>query len=150
MEPSGKVWPPLGTPALNALIMVELATITFCIGLCSAEETTAQSSYPLKSENAIPLGDFSEYLSGGSAAATTSTVSAATAAAITVKQARRFAAVRASVFCSDRSRPIDFAPSSGMVCSPSQLSFDQRASRIIATKPDARGEERLHKPIRFL
>src|SRR5580704_7491749 len=96
MEPSGKGWPLRGTPALNALIMVGLATITFCIGLCSAEETTAQSSYPLKSENAIPLGDFSEYLSGGSAAATTSTVSDATAAATNVKHARRFMAVRDS------------------------------------------------------
>jgi hypothetical protein len=28
-----------------------------------AEGTTAQSSYPLKSENAIPHGDFSGYLS---------------------------------------------------------------------------------------
>ena len=50
-------------PALNALIMVGLPTITLSLSSVWAEETTAQSSYPLKSENAIPLGDFSEYLS---------------------------------------------------------------------------------------
>ena len=63
LEPSGKGWPLLGTPALYALIMVGLATITLSTSSVRAEETTAQSSYPLKSENAIPLGDFSEYLS---------------------------------------------------------------------------------------
>ena len=65
MEPSGKGWPLPGTPALNAVIMAGLATITLSIWSCRAEETTAQSSYPLKSENAIPLGDVSEYLSCG-------------------------------------------------------------------------------------
>ncbi len=64
MEPSGKGWPLPGTPALYALIIVGLATITLSTSSVRAEETTAQSSYPLKSENAIPLGDFSEYLSG--------------------------------------------------------------------------------------
>ena len=63
LEPSGKGWPLPGTPALYASIMVGLATITFSTSSVRAEETTAQSSYPLKSENAIPLGDFSEYLS---------------------------------------------------------------------------------------
>src|SRR6202167_781357 len=96
MEPSGKGWPLTGTPALNDLIIVGLATMTLSISSVRAEETTDQSSYPLKSENAIPLGDFSKYLSCGSDAATTSTVSAVTAAATTVKQARRFMAVRAS------------------------------------------------------
>jgi hypothetical protein len=43
--------------------MVGLATITLSTSSVRAEETTAQSSYPLKSESAIPLGDFSEYLS---------------------------------------------------------------------------------------
>jgi len=47
--------------------MVGFATITLSTSsstsLVQAEETTAQSSYPLKSENAIPHGDFSEYLS---------------------------------------------------------------------------------------
>jgi hypothetical protein len=52
-----------GTPALYASIMVGLATITLSTSSVRAEETTAQSSYPLKSENAIPLGDLSEYLS---------------------------------------------------------------------------------------
>ncbi|MFZ1931667.1 MAG: hypothetical protein WA261_08625 [Candidatus Sulfotelmatobacter sp.] len=52
-----------GTPALYAVIMDGLATMTLSISLVAAEEATAQSSYPLKSENAIPLGDFSEYLS---------------------------------------------------------------------------------------
>jgi hypothetical protein len=40
-----------------------LATITLSISSVRAEETTDQSSYPLKSEKAMPLGDFSEYLS---------------------------------------------------------------------------------------
>jgi hypothetical protein len=43
--------------------MVGFATITLSLSSVLAEETTAQSSYPLKSENAIPLGDFSKYLS---------------------------------------------------------------------------------------
>src|SRR6185369_1037783 len=63
LEPSGKGWPLPGKPALYASIMVGLATITLSTSSVRAEETTAQSSYPLKSENAIPLGDFSEYLS---------------------------------------------------------------------------------------
>src|SRR5439155_19421679 len=63
LEPSGKGWPLSGTPALYASIMVGLATITLRTSSVRAEETTAQSSYPLKSENAIPLGDVSEYLS---------------------------------------------------------------------------------------
>jgi hypothetical protein len=50
-------------PSLYALIIVGFATITFSTSSVRAEETTDQSSYPLKSENAIPLGDFSEYLS---------------------------------------------------------------------------------------
>src|SRR5439155_18794539 len=66
--PSGKGLPLPGTPALYALIMVGLATITLSTSSVRAEETTAQSSYPLKSENAIPLGDFSEYLSCARAA----------------------------------------------------------------------------------
>src|SRR6204780_215410 len=63
LEPSGKGWPFPGTPALYALIMVGLATITLSTSSVRAEETTDQSSYPRKSENAIPLGDFSEYFS---------------------------------------------------------------------------------------
>ena len=63
MEPYGKGWPLPGTPVLYALIMVGLATMTLSTSSVRAEETTAQSSYPVKSENAIPLGDFSEYLS---------------------------------------------------------------------------------------
>src|ERR1700680_1701169 len=63
MEPSGKDWPLAGTPAVYAFILVGLATITLSTSSVRAEETTDQSSYPLKSENAIPLGDFSEYLS---------------------------------------------------------------------------------------
>jgi hypothetical protein len=62
LEPSGKGWPLPGTPALYALIMVGLATITLSTSSARADETTARSSYPLKPENAIPLGDFSEYL----------------------------------------------------------------------------------------
>src|SRR5246127_3096604 len=63
MEPSGKGWPLPGTPALYALIMVGLATITLSTSSVRAEETTAQSSYPLKSAKAIPLGVSSAYLS---------------------------------------------------------------------------------------
>ncbi len=81
-EPSGKGWPLPGTPALYALIMVGLATITLSTSSVRAEETTAQSSYPLKSENAIPLGDFSEYLSCAETAVATRAASAAVAIAI--------------------------------------------------------------------
>src|SRR4029077_3980519 len=63
MEPSGKGWPLPGTPALYALIMVGLATITLSTSSVRAEATTDEYSYPLKSAHAIPLGDFSEYLS---------------------------------------------------------------------------------------
>jgi hypothetical protein len=56
MDPSGKGWPLPGTPALYALIIVGFATITLSISVVRAEETSAQSSYPLKSENAIPPG----------------------------------------------------------------------------------------------
>jgi hypothetical protein len=56
LEPSGKGWPLWGIPALYASIMVGLATITLSTSSVRAEETTAQSSYPLKSANAIPLG----------------------------------------------------------------------------------------------
>jgi hypothetical protein len=63
MEPSGKIWPLPGTPALYAPIMIGLATITLSTSSVRAEEATAQSSHPLKSENAIPLCVFSEYLS---------------------------------------------------------------------------------------
>src|SRR5712672_1830648 len=67
MEPSGKGWPLPGTPALYALIIGGLATITLSTSSVRADETTAQSSYPLKSENAMPLGDFSAYLSAETA-----------------------------------------------------------------------------------
>src|ERR1035438_7295231 len=73
MEPSGKGWPLPGTPALYALIIVGLATITLRTSSVRAEETTAQSSYPLKSENAITPGDFSEYLSCAKKTAATRT-----------------------------------------------------------------------------
>ncbi|MGA7631409.1 MAG: hypothetical protein WCB11_11610 [Terriglobales bacterium] len=43
--------------------MAGLATITLRISSVRADEAAAQSSYPLKSENAIPPGDVSEYLS---------------------------------------------------------------------------------------
>jgi hypothetical protein len=52
-----------GMPALKAAIMAGLATITLSTSSVRAEETTAQSSYPLKSENANPLGVTSAYLS---------------------------------------------------------------------------------------
>src|SRR5208337_5594965 len=77
MEPSGKGLPLPGIPALYALIMVGLPTITLSTSSVRAEETTDQSSYPLKSENAIPPGDFSEYLSCAESAATPRTASTA-------------------------------------------------------------------------
>src|SRR5580765_2179272 len=41
MEPSGKGWPLPGTPALYAVIMVGLPTITLSTSSVRAEETTA-------------------------------------------------------------------------------------------------------------
>jgi len=102
MEPSGKGWLLPGTPALYALIMAGLATITLSISSVRAEETTDQSWYVLKSENAIPLGAFSEYLSlswpCAKRAAATRTASTATAVATMVKPATRCTAVRVSIF----------------------------------------------------
>src|SRR5690349_24990607 len=63
MEPSGKAWPLPGTPALYDVIILGFATITLSTSSVRAEDATAQSSYPLKSENAIPPGDVREYLS---------------------------------------------------------------------------------------
>src|SRR6202044_2224288 len=77
----------------TAVIMAGLPTITLSTSSVRAEETTDQSSYPLKSENAIPLGDFSEYLFllWPCAKRTTApkTASAATAVATTVYPAMR-------------------------------------------------------------
>src|SRR6202049_1453027 len=82
LEPSGKGWPLPGTPALYALIMVGLPTMTFSSLSVRAEEITDQSSYPLKSENAIPLGDFSAYLSCAETAVPPRTASTVVAIAI--------------------------------------------------------------------
>src|ERR1700726_3695243 len=79
LEPSGKGWPLPGTPALYALIMSGLASITLSTSSVRAEETAHQSSYPLKSENAIPLGDFSAYFSYAPTTAVTSAESIAAA-----------------------------------------------------------------------
>jgi hypothetical protein len=59
-----------------------------------AVETTAQSSYPLKSEKAIPLGDISEYLSSTPIALAMGTTNAVAAIATTIKPAIRCAMVR--------------------------------------------------------
>src|SRR4030095_6654493 len=77
---SGKGCPLLGMPALYALIMIGLATITLSTSSVRAEETTAQSSYPLKSENAIPPGDISAYLSCAQTAAPRTAIAPATIA----------------------------------------------------------------------
>src|SRR4051794_23825545 len=82
LEPSGKGCPLPGMPALYALIIVGLATMTLSTSSVRAEDTTAQSSYPLKSENAIPLGDLSEYLSCAWAAVVPTTASIAALTAI--------------------------------------------------------------------
>src|SRR3954471_19170984 len=62
--------------------MAGLATMTLSTSSVRAEETTAQSSYPLKLENAIPLGDLSEYLSWAYTAVPPRTASTAVAFAI--------------------------------------------------------------------
>jgi len=51
------------TPALYDLIMIGFPTMTLSSLSVRAEEITDQSSYPLKSEKATPLGDVSECLS---------------------------------------------------------------------------------------
>src|SRR5438046_6290342 len=63
LAPSGKGLPLPGTPARYAFIIVGFATITLSTPSVRALETTCQSSYPLKSENATPLDVLSEYLS---------------------------------------------------------------------------------------
>src|SRR5215469_6043864 len=70
--------------------MVGLATITFSTSSVRAEETTAQSSYPLKSEKAIPLGVTSAYLSCAEIAAPVRTISIAATVAIMSSFFRRF------------------------------------------------------------
>jgi hypothetical protein len=55
--------PCAGTNEIVAYIIVGLATITSSASSIRAEETTAHSSYPLRSENTIPLGDFGKHLS---------------------------------------------------------------------------------------
>src|ERR1700722_7042127 len=115
MDPSGKGRPFPGTPALYALIIVGFATITLSISVVRAEETSAQSSYPLKSENAIPPGDTSEYLSlslfwpFAKRAAAPRTPSTATAVAMRAKPAIRATAVRVSIFFACCSCATDFA-----------------------------------------
>src|ERR1700688_605983 len=61
---------------------------------------TDQSSYPLKSENAIPLGDLSEYSSCAETAVAMSTASTATTVATMVTVEIRSTAARVSIFCS--------------------------------------------------
>src|SRR5271155_3891605 len=103
--------------------MAGLATMTLSISSCRAEEAADQSSYPLKSENAIPLGDTSEYLSlslswpCAKRAAAPRTASAARAVAMRAKPAIRAAAVRVSIFCSCCSCATDFVGNSDMCIS---------------------------------
>src|SRR5580658_351713 len=118
-----------------------LATITLSISSCRAEEAADQSSYPLKSENAIPLGDISEYLSlfwpCAKRAAAARTASTATAVATMIKPAIRSKVVRVSIFCSRCPCATDFVTSSDMLCSPSQRKFsepDQRAVEQIRSR----------------
>src|SRR4051812_6028908 len=91
LEPSGKGWPLPGKPALYASIMVGLATITLSTSSVRAEETTGQSSYPRKSENASPLGDASEYLSCAQTAVPLRTLSTPVAIAIATVLVRSMA-----------------------------------------------------------
>src|SRR4051794_11166497 len=62
-EPFGNGCPLPGMPALYAAIIVGLATMTLRTSSVRADETTDQSSYPLKSANATPSDVFNEYLS---------------------------------------------------------------------------------------
>src|SRR5271165_1959063 len=109
LEPSGNGWPLPGTPSLYAWIIVGLATITLSTSSVRAEETTDQSSYPLKSENAIPLGDFSEYLSCAESDVKPRTASTAVAIA-TVSWVLRFMAdpfvTRISIWAQDLTQHI--------------------------------------------
>jgi hypothetical protein len=66
--------------------MVGFATMTLSTSSVRADETVAQSSYPLKSENAIPPGDFSEYLSCAYRVVATRTTSTATAAVTPIRK----------------------------------------------------------------
>src|SRR3984957_11952683 len=130
MEPSGKGWPLSGMPALNALIIVGLPTITLSLSSVWAEETSDQTSYPRKSENAIPPGDTNEYLPlfWPSARRTTAprTASAATAVATMAKPPIRFTAVRVSILCSGRSCSTDFVTNSD-IC----ISLHGKVCRVI-------------------
>src|SRR3982074_2206460 len=63
----------------DAGLVSGLASITLSTSSVRAEETADQSSYPLKSENAIPLGDFSAYFSCAPTTAAPSTESIAAA-----------------------------------------------------------------------
>src|SRR5579864_5523320 len=125
MDPSGKDWPLPGTPVLNALIIVGFATITLSISVVRADETSAQSSYPLKSESAIPPGDTSEYLPlswpCAKRAIVPRTATPTRAIATTGRPVGRPAAVRVSIF---RSCGLtDFIERSGIVCSPHKQVF---------------------------
>src|SRR5271168_1368311 len=130
--------------------MAGLATITLSTSVVRAEETTDQSSYPLKSENAIPLGDFSKYLSlswpCAERAEATMAASSAAVVATMVKPALRSTAVRVSILCSCCSCAADFVRSSDMLCSPSPKSFLSAINLHLerfAIKPDARGVKQL-------
>src|SRR5258708_16572536 len=111
--------------------MIGLATITLSTSSVRAEETTDQSSYPLKSENAIPLGDFSEYLSCAQTAVPPRTASTAVAIAIVSLLLRFMADPFSSVVdelylpgdlnvtvCAVRTRPSGSTTSIGTLCSP--------------------------------
>src|SRR5579862_3031555 len=115
MEPSGKGCPFPGVPALYAEIIVGLATITLSTSSVRAEDTMAQSSYPLKSENAIPPGDFSEYLSLAESAVAARIASRARTVTPTIKPATCSAAARICSFCSLSSCSSDFVTSSDMI-----------------------------------
>src|SRR3954468_7908296 len=101
--------------------MIGFATITLSTSSVRAEETTDQSSYPLKSENAIPLGDFSEYLSAfwtcALRALATATAITATTMAASIKPPR--AALGFSLLCRCFCAT-DFVTDSDIVHSPPQ------------------------------
>src|ERR1700733_13116399 len=84
LAPSGKGLPLPGTPARRASIMTGFPKIAANLPPLSLVEMTGQSSYPLNSENAGPLGICTVYLSCAEMALPPNTAS--TVAIVTISQ----------------------------------------------------------------
>jgi hypothetical protein len=131
MEPSGKGCPLPGTPALNAVIMVGLATITLStfVGVGRRDDRPILVSPEVGERDSARRFQRVVLTCLGLARKRPlrpRTASAATAVAPMVRPAIRLTAARAFYllfFCSCCSCAKDFLTSSGIVCSPSQTSF---------------------------